>query len=217
MKKTVNFIFDLDGTLTDSGLGITSSIIYALEKYGIQADRSSLYRFVGPPLRETFSEHFGFSKEKSEEAVGFYREYFEKRGMFENTVYPGIPELLSGLKSAGKRLMVATSKPGLYAARILEHFRLSEYFLHIEGSRMDGSMISKSELISAIINETGSDPGQTIMIGDRAYDIEGARAHGISSVGVRYGYAGPGEIEEARPSFIADDVPGLASLLYSLP
>jgi phosphoglycolate phosphatase len=217
MKKTVNFIFDLDGTLTDSGLGITSSIIYALEKYGIQADRSSLYRFVGPPLRETFSEHFGFSKEKSEEAVGFYREYFEKRGMFENTVYPGIPELLSGLKSAGKRLMVATSKPGLYAARILEHFRLAEYFLHIEGSRMDGSMISKSELISAIINETGSDPGQTIMIGDRAYDIEGARAHGISSVGVRYGYAGPGEIEEARPSFIADDVPGLASLLYSLP
>ena len=119
MKKTVNFIFDLDGTLTDSGLGITSSIIYALEKYGIQADRSSLYRFVGPPLRETFSEHFGFSKEKSEEAVGFYREYFEKRGMFENTVYPGIPELLSGLKSAGKRLMVATSKPGLYAAGYL--------------------------------------------------------------------------------------------------
>lgn len=215
MKKIVNFIFDLDGTLTDPGLGITGSIIYALKKYGIQAERSSLYRFIGPPLRETFSEHFGFSKEKSEEAVGFYREYFEKRGMFENIVYPGIPELLSGLKLAGKRLMVATSKPGPYAVRILEHFRLAEYFVYIAGSRMDGSMISKAELISAIINETGSDPGQSVMVGDRVYDIEGARAHGISSVGVKYGYAGPGEIEGARPSFIADDVPGLASLLYS--
>lgn len=216
MKKISNFLFDLDGTLTDPGLGITNSIMYALDKYGINADRNTLFRFIGPPLRETFMNHFGFSREKSEEAVGFYREYFEKRGMFENMLYPGIPELLSGLHSNGKKLMVATSKPEPYAVQILEHFRIAGYFVLITGSRMDGSMISKSELISYICRHTGSVQSETVMIGDRVYDIDGARSNGILSVGVKYGYAEPGEIEGAEPEYIVNDVAELASLLYDL-
>lgn len=216
MKRIQNYLFDLDGTLTDPGLGITNSIIYALDKFGIKAERSSLYRFIGPPLRETFRNHFGFSIEKSEEAVRFYREYFEKSGMFENIIYPGIPGLLSGLHSGGKRLMVATSKPEPYAVRILEHFRIADYFILITGSRMDGTMISKSELISHIIEQTDSDPGATVMTGDRVYDIEGARSNDIIPVGVKYGYAEPGEMEEAKPAYIVNDVAELASLLYSL-
>ncbi|HPS57789.1 MAG TPA: HAD hydrolase-like protein [Spirochaetota bacterium] len=215
MKKIHNFLFDLDGTLTDPGLGITNSIIYALKKYGIEAGRSSLYRFIGPPLRETFMNHFGFDREKAEDAVRFYREYFEKNGMFENVLYPGIPELLSSLHSIGKRLMVATSKPEPYAVQILEHFRIADYFILITGSRMDGSMISKDELISYIINNTGSDPAETVMIGDRIYDIEGARSNGILSVGVKYGYADGDEMERAEPGFIVNDVAELASLLHN--
>jgi phosphoglycolate phosphatase len=216
MKKIQNFLFDLDGTLTDPGLGITNSIMYALEKYGIKAERSSLYRFIGPPLRETFTNHFGFSREKSEEAVAFYREYFEKTGMFENVIYPGIPELLSGLHEQGKKLMVATSKPEPYAVQILEHFRIADYFILITGSRMDGTMISKSELVSYIIKKTDSVPGETVMIGDRIYDIDGARSNGILSVGVKYGYAENDELEKAQPGFIVNNVTELASLLYKL-
>ncbi len=216
MKKIRNFLFDLDGTLTDPGLGITNSLIYALSKFGIETERSSLYRFIGPPLRETFMKHFGFSMEKSEEAVKFYREYFEKKGMFENLIYPGIPELLSSLYSRGKRLMVATSKPELYAMQILEHFRLAEYFVLITGSRMDGTMISKSELISFILDKTDSDPSESVMIGDRIYDVEGAVSNGIFSVGVKYGFAEEGELEGAGSVLIVEDVAELSSLLYSI-
>ncbi len=206
-------LIDLDGTLTDPGLGITNSIIYALNKYGINAERSSLYRFIGPPLRETFMDHFFFSREQSEEAVRYYREYFEVKGIFENEVYPGIPGLLDTLCSQGKRLYVATSKPELYAKKIIGHFGLTRFFAGVYGSNMDGSMTSKTEMIAHLIRHAGCAAELTVMIGDRKYDILGARENGLCSVGVKYGYGEPGELEESCPDYIAESVGELTILL----
>lgn len=210
------FLFDLDGTLTDPGTGITSSMIYALDRYGIKAERSELYRFIGPPLRETFIRHFSFSIEKAEEAVGFYREYFEESGIYENEVYPGIPELLELLNSNGKKILLATSKPRLYAEQILAHFRIADYFYYIGGSSMDGGMTSKSELIGHVIQAAGIERDESVMTGDRMYDILGARSNCVTSVGVTYGYCEEGEIESASPDFIVHSVSELESLLISM-
>lgn len=215
-KKLRALLFDLDGTLTNPGTGITNSIIYALEKYGIKAERSSLYRFIGPPLRHTFMNHFGFSRERAEEAVSFYREYFEKRGMFENELYDGIPELLRMLHGRGVKLVVATSKPEFYAKQIIRHFGLDTYFSSVTGSGMDGSMTSKSELIAHILDSGGLSRDCTAMIGDRQYDIDGARVNGICAIGVRWGYAEEGELEGSGADFIVQNMEQLTNILLEL-
>lgn len=207
------YLFDLDGTLTDPGTGITSSILYALGKYGIKADRSSLYRFIGPPLRETFIEKFSFSREQAEEAVGYYREYFEEAGMFENEVYHGVPELLEKLNKKDKRIILATSKPEPYARKILAYFNLDSYFYYIGGSDMNGSMSSKPELVAHILKRSGCNSNTAVMTGDRKYDIEGAKANRITSVGAAYGYGGEGELLEAKADFIVHSVSELTILL----
>lgn len=140
-------LFDLDGTLTDSAIGITNSAIYALEKFGIEVnDRSELYRFIGPPLLETF-EYYGFSKEEAKMAVKYYREYYRDKGIFENLVYDGIEDLLKALKDNSKVLIVATSKAEVFAKQILEHFDIAKYFTYIAGGNLDGTRVKKDEVI----------------------------------------------------------------------
>ena len=143
-----NILFDLDGTLTDPGMGITNSVMYALKKFKIDVeDRTSLYRFIGPPLKGSFEEFYGFSEEQSELAVQYYREYFKKQGMLENEVYDGIPELLKQLGEKNKTLIVATSKPEPFTLEILRHFQLLDYFNFVAGATMDDTRNKKSDII----------------------------------------------------------------------
>ncbi|MGT2711222.1 HAD family hydrolase [Streptococcus oriscaviae] len=187
-------IFDLDGTLTDSGLGIINSVAYALEKMGVEEpDLANLKRFIGPPLYESFARFYNFSPEQVQEAVGYFREYFKERGMFENQPYPGIAEVLSGLKEQGKELLIATSKPEVFAKQILNHFHLDGYFSVIAGASLDSSRISKEQVIAHALTQRPNLAKPAVMIGDREHDIKGAQAHHLDSIGVLYGY---GQLEE---------------------
>ncbi|HOP30548.1 MAG TPA: HAD hydrolase-like protein [Spirochaetota bacterium] len=214
IKHFNHIIFDLDGTLTDPGVGITRSIQYALAKYGKTEKTAALYKCIGPPLRDSFCNYFGFTMEQAEEAVSYYREYFSEHGIFENEVYPGIPELLEELKADNRIIYLATTKPVIYAEKILRHFNLFDYFTAVSGSNLDGTNGAKSELIAGIIrNYRINQPVTAVMIGDRKYDIEGAKANGISSIGVGYGYGEPGELADAFPDYIAETVPALNKIL----
>ena len=196
--------FDLDGTLTDPGEGITKSVEYALNKYGIQVeDRRSLYKFIGPPLTDSFSEFYGFSEEKAVEAVSFYREYFGVTGLFENEVYDGIVSVLETLKERGMHLLVATSKPEEYSVRILDKFGLSGYFDFICGATMSGSRVKKADIIAYALESAGvEDKSEVLMVGDRHHDIDGAKVNGLDSMGVTYGYGDRAELEEAGADYI---------------
>ena len=198
-------LFDLDGTLTDSGLGITNSVKYALEKEGITVnDRSELFCFIGPPLVESFQKFYGFSPEKALEITHVYREYYSEKGIFENEVYGGIEELLKKLKENGKRIVVATSKPELFARKILDHFSLSQYFEYIAGSNMNETRTGKSEVIEYALESCGvTDPEKVIMVGDREHDILGAKKIGTASIGVLWGYGSREELEKAGADYIA--------------
>lgn len=208
-------LFDLDGTLTDPGVGITNSVAYALEKYGIlNEDRTELYKFIGPPLHESFEAFYGFSKEKAMEAVAYYREYYSDRGIFENMVYEGIEELLAQLKEAGKTLLVATSKPEMFARMILEHFGLTKYFDYIAGSNMDGSRTKKDEVISyALMAGNVTDLSKAVMVGDREHDILGAKKVGVDSIGVLYGYGSMEELINAGADMIVERVGDIAGVV----
>ncbi len=216
MRTYKHIIFDLDGTLTNPGLGITNSIMYALKKYGIESERSNLYKFIGPPLRESFRVYFGFDEAGAEQAVQYYREYFSVKGIFENELYPGVLNLLVGLIRRNRKLYIATSKPYEYTERILEHFRIGEYFDFVSGSNMDGTMGAKSELIDRVISHIRKDElSDTIMIGDRKYDIDGANHHNIDSAAVLYGYGELSELEDSKPTYLVENVEKLSLLLLN--
>lgn len=204
MYQTI--LFDLDGTLTDPGEGITNSVAYALEKFEIKnEDRSQLYKFIGPPLKNSFMEFFGFSEEDALKAIAYYRERFREKGMFENKVYDGIVELLSKLKHAGKKLIVATSKPEEFTLTILKHFDLLQYFDFVAGATMDGSRSEKEEIIHYALEHCQIENlDETVMVGDRKFDILGAKANGIDSIGVLFGYGSLEELEMAGATYIAD-------------
>lgn len=201
-------LFDLDGTLTDPGEGITNSVAYALRKQGIEVtDKKELYCFIGPPLSESFSRFFGFSMEESLRCVEYYREYYRDKGIFENLLYDGIPELLATLKSRGKKIILATSKPELFAKQILDHFGLTEYFDHICGASMDESRNKKAAVIEyALETAKLDDLARAVMIGDREHDINGARLNGLDSIGVLFGYGDRSELEAAGATYIAESV-----------
>lgn len=206
--------FDLDGTLTDPQEGIINCVKYALEYYGIyENDYSKLMRFIGPPLVYSFHEYYGFDEEKSLEAVEKYRERFSTVGLFENRVYDGIYDMLQTLTDNGHILVLATSKPKVFADRIMAKYRLRPYFRLICGSELDGTRNDKNEVIEYAINKMECPRDRTIMVGDRKYDIVGAKQCGIASCGVRFGYAEEGELEDAGADFIADDISDLLSLL----
>lgn len=198
-------LLDLDGTLTDPGLGITNSVMYALEKFGIYTqDRTSLYHFIGPPLLEEIQRSYGFSEEQALKALAYYREYFGVTGLFENEVYDGIPETLEKMKDAGKKLIVATSKPELYSVRILEHFDLLRYFDFVAGSTMDNSRVRKADVIAYALKENSVDKNRAIMVGDRQNDVQGAIANGLDCLGVLYGYGSLEELKQAGAMKFAD-------------
>ncbi len=210
-----NLLFDLDGTLTDPALGITSAAQYALGRMGIEiADRSTLTWLIGPPLIGSFEEGFGLTHLQALEALGYYREYFSEKGIFENRIYPGIPELLSDLRAAGRRMMVATSKPEEFTHRILEHFGIARYFDFVGGNTMDESRPTKADVVSHVLrSRSDAAPENTLMIGDRKYDVEGARAFGLDCAGVLYGYGSREELEQAKARYIVESVAALRDLL----
>ena len=199
-------LFDLDGTLTDPGLGITNSVMYALRKFGINvSDRSQLYPFIGPPLRDSFRVYYGFSDEQCERAVRYYREYFKKSGMFENEVYDGICELLTRLKVSGRTLVVATSKPEVFALEILRHFDLYKYFDFVAGATLNDVRNQKADIIKYALETLNiTEKKSTIMIGDRKHDIIGAKETGLDSIGVLYGYGTYDELKNAGATYIAN-------------
>lgn len=214
MKNYDVILFDLDGTLTDSSPGIINSIIYALKKYNISVeDMSVLKKFLGPPLHESFKEFYGFNDEKAMEATEFYREYFKAKGLLENRVYDGIPELLKNLADNGKRLIVATSKPQEFTDKIMQHFDLAKYFEFVAGSNMDGTRSKKAEVIEYALNKCKiTDKSKVVMVGDRKHDIIGAKAVGIDSIGVEYGYGDYDELKSAGATHIAKTVNDLKVL-----
>ena len=195
--------FDLDGTLTDSGPGIIRCAGLALAHFGITpADRQTMGVFVGPPLRDTFAR-FGVPAEGIEEAVQVYRQHYNTQGKFENTLYPGIPETLDTLQSRGFQLFVATSKPEELSVEILTHFDLAKYFRVIRGSMPDGSRDSKALVIQSLLNELGQRP-EAVMVGDTAFDVLGAKAHGLPTIGVSWGYGSRSDMEQAGAIRVVD-------------
>lgn len=201
-------LFDLDGTLTNPEIGITSSVIYALEKFGVKVeDRKELLPFIGPPLTYSFETFYGLSKEDSELAVKYYRERFSVKGLYENEVYDGVEKMLQTLKDRGKILVIATSKPEEFTLKILEHFDLLKYFDYVAGATMDGSRGEKGDVIRYAIEISGiEDKSQAIMIGDRHYDICGAKENGLDSMGVLFGFGDYEELTKAGADYIAESV-----------
>lgn len=194
MKKKFLF-FDLDGTLTDSAPGIVNSARYALSHFGMEPDEEIMLKFIGPPLLESFQNLCGLDEEKSREAIRLYREYFAVKGMFENSVYDGVYEMLESLREKEKMLAVATSKPEVYARKILDHFHLTKYFSYISGAALDHIRMTKADVLRNAVRGTGlSDLSQGLMIGDRKHDVEGGNELGMETLGVLYGYGSREEL-----------------------
>ncbi|MDO4615125.1 MAG: HAD hydrolase-like protein [Lachnospiraceae bacterium] len=210
-------LFDLDGTLTDSGLGITRCVQHALrEVYGMEiTELHDLDCFVGPPLKEQFLAFAGGTEEQAEQAVAVYRSRYKDTGIFENEVYPGIPELLRSLKEAHMTLALSSSKPTVFCKRILSYFGLDSYFTVILGSELDGRRTKKSEVVAEVLHSLGMEErrSEAVLIGDRNYDVEGARAAGIDCLAVSYGYGSRSELEAVWPACICDNVRELQNVL----
>lgn len=215
-KNKYNIVlFDLDGTLTDPGEGITNSVAYALKKFNITVDdKTKLYSFIGPPLVDSFMKYYGFSKDDALLAVDYYREYFGVTGIFENRVFDGIPQLLSDIKKSGRKIALATSKPEQYAMRILEHFNLSQYFDFVGGATMDETRSKKADVIDYTLKQLGiTDKSKVVMVGDRHHDIEGANQNGLDSIGVLFGYGDREELETAGATYISETVNDIMKFL----
>jgi phosphoglycolate phosphatase len=200
-------LFDLDGTLTDPRVGIVTCLRHALAALqAVSPTDRELERFIGPPLQETFRVLLRETPERADEAVRLYRERFADVGMYENEVYPGIPELLAALRDAGYSLRVATSKPGVYAERILTHFGLAPYFAGIHGSELSGARTNKAELLAHVLAVADIDPARARMIGDRSFDVLGARANGVRALGVLWGYGSRAELVAAGAEKVYESV-----------
>lgn len=212
-------LFDLDGTLTESGPGIMNSVSYALEKLGKPSQPTEVLRkFVGPPLAHSFVHFCGFAKEEVPVAIETYREYYRKKGMFENSVYPGIAEMLQCLKDAGLHLAVATSKPEVLSLQILEHFDLKPYFEVICGATMDEKRVKKGEIIADAMKGFGiteTDKSRVLMVGDREHDVLGAKENGIASMGVLFGYGNRKELETTGADYIAESAADITKQILS--
>lgn len=211
LKNTV--LFDLDGTITDPAEGVLHSLQHMMKKFGVQVSEADLLDFIGPPLANTLMEKYGFSKEKAELGVAFYREYYTPQGWQENTVYEGIPQLLKALKQAGAKVALATSKPTFFANKILKKFDLLQYFDAVCGIEMDGFHVAKRKNVAMALHELGESPQNCIMVGDRKYDVIGATENGMDCIGVLYGYGAKEELEGAGAKYIAETVEALAKWL----
>ena len=211
-------LFDLDGTLTDPKVGITTCVQYALKSFGIEEpDLDKLEPFIGPPLKDSFMQFYGLSEKDAEAAVDKYRERFKDIGLFENEVYEGIPQMLRTLKNKGMHLAVASSKPTVFVERILDHFQMREYFEAVVGSELDGRRVNKDEVVAEalqqLFGEKEIEYDKVYMIGDRKFDVEGARALGVESIGVSYGYGSLEELKEAGADYMVQSVGELSYVL----
>jgi phosphoglycolate phosphatase len=194
MPTEATLFFDLDGTLTDPKPGITGSIQYALGKLGRPVpSQHELAWCIGPPLRASFVTLLG-GEDHADRAVTLYRERFGDVGLFENSVYPEIEPVLAKLSQSGFRMFVATSKPHVFARRIIDHFDLAHHFEHVFGSELDGTRVHKADLLSFALEQTGVDASRSLMIGDRSHDVLGAKANGMDAIGVTYGYGSREEL-----------------------
>lgn len=192
-------LFDLDGTVTDPGIGITNSVMYALRKFEIEPpDRKELYCFIGPPLRESFSKYFGLSASDAEKAVTYYREYYRPAGIFECTLYDGIISTFRSLSEAGFGIALATAKPEVFAKQIAAHFGFDVYLSAVSGASLDSSREDKAEIISIALKALDiKDPSASFMVGDRSYDLEGGAKNGLFTIGALYGYGTEEELSSA--------------------
>lgn len=215
MHKYEVILFDLDGTLTDPKKGIVNSIQYSLEKLNItDYDPKTLVKFIGPPLDESYKKYFAMDHDQAFIAINYYREYFKVKGLYENHIYPGIPELLERIYKQNHHIFVATSKPTPFAKDILKHFNLTQFCKEIVGSNLNLTRVKKTEIIDYVLEKIPQCPKEKIvMIGDRKYDIIGAKNTGIDSIGVTYGYGDLEEIQLAAPTAIAKNVAELSHLL----
>ena len=215
MEKFDLILFDLDGTLTDSGPGIMNAVRYACRTLALpEPDDSTLRRFIGPPLHESFERFCSLSPDAAMHAVSVFREYYTDTGIFENSVYPGIPEALGRLRAAGRHLAVATSKPETAAERVLRRFELLDYFTWLTGAAEDSSLVLKKDVVARVLEQAraaGLRGG--IMVGDREHDVIGARENGLSCIGVTYGYGPREELEGAGAVLTVDTPAELASAL----
>jgi len=211
-------LFDLDGTLTDSSPGILNSVAYALEKMGVEPPpREELFSFIGPPLKGSFQRRFGFDEEQALRAIRYYREYFSAGGLFENAVYPGIPEALERLRGAGKKLCVVTSKPEEFSLRIVEHFGLLPLFEAVCGASMDASRTEKAQVLRYALDRLGIAPEDCLMVGDREHDVLGAKAvSGIPCLGVLWGYGSREELYSAGALALAETPEAMADWILKL-
>lgn len=207
-------LFDLDGTLTDNSEGIIKSARFALERMGFPNEPDHvLKRFIGPPLHQSFMEYYGFPEEKAFEAVENYRIRYREKGVYESNLFPGMKALLEKLQASGAKLCVATSKPTCFTEIILKQHSAEGYFTHVVGANLDGTMTDKTEVIQEVLRRIGDAAADVIMVGDRNYDIIGANNCGLKSAGVYYGFAEPGELEEAGATWIANSVEELGEIL----
>ena len=210
-------LFDLDGTLNDSGVGIRNSVKYALSKFGIvENEESKLNKMIGPPLVEGFSKWFGLSKEDAVKARDYYREYYSQGGKFECKMYDGIESLLIALKNNGKKLVVCTSKPQGFTMEVLEHLGIIDYFDFIQGATLDGRIGEKEEVIEEAVKGFGIKIENAIMVGDRYFDVIGARINGIKCVGVTFGFGDRLELESAGAIAVVDTTEELKNYLLKL-
>lgn len=206
--------FDLDGTLTDPGLGITNSVMHALRRMGVEPpEREALYKFIGPPLKESFHRYYGFDDAQCADAISKYREHFADKGLFENELYPAVPGMLQGLRDAGLRLAVATSKPEPFSERIIDHFGLKPYFDAVCGSTLEETRTEKWEVIRYALERLGVTPEETLMVGDREHDVLGAKKCNLKSIGVLYGYGSREELLSAGAAAIAETPEEVARLI----
>lgn len=216
-RVKLNILLDLDGTLTDPGTGIVACLQHALARLGRPVvPAKELCRFIGPPLHDSLCELLETNDPASvNQALSFYRERYSTQGLYENEVYPGIEDALKNLRDRGDILFVATSKPEPFASRIIDHFRLADYFQRVWGSELNGTRSDKSSLIAHILDKEGLNPQETVMVGDRFHDAVGARANRVIPVGVLWGYGDERELEIAQCKVLLRTTAELASLVIA--
>ncbi len=213
MNEIKNILFDLDGTIIEPEEGIVNSVVFALNKLGIdESDKKKLTKFIGPPLIKSFANFYELSDKDANKAVQYYREFFGEKGLYQNFLYDDIKELLEHLQDRGFKLFVATSKPTIYAKKIIKNFNLDKKFEGIIGSNLDNSRTDKTEVIQYVLNSFDLNPQETIMIGDRKFDMIGAKNNNLISIGVTYGHGNIEELKKAKADFIVNSCQELQSI-----
>ena len=216
MRKFDTVLFDLDGTLTDPYLGVSSAVCYSLDKMGVERPpQATLKKFIGPPLVKSYAEYCGLNEIDTARAIELYREYYSVTGKFENRVYDGVPQMLAALKNRGLKLYVATSKPEPFACDIIKKFGLIEHLDGVFGASLDSSRIEKEQVVKYALDSVGADRARTVMIGDRMFDVHGAKVNGLKSVGVLYGYGDRAELVAAGADYIANTPEEVVTLLLN--